>query len=85
MTEISVCIGSSCHLKGAYNIIQTFQQLIEEHRAHDEVSIKASFCKKSCENEGVAISIGAQKHRISPENARDFFHQNVLAGIPETV
>ena len=42
MTEISVCFGTSCHLKGAYNIIQTFQQLIEEHGLHDRAGVKAS-------------------------------------------
>ena len=30
--KITVCIGSSCHLKGSYNVIQAFQQMIEEGR-----------------------------------------------------
>ncbi|MGN0592047.1 MAG: (2Fe-2S) ferredoxin domain-containing protein, partial [Ruminococcus sp.] len=35
MVELNVCIGSSCHLKGSYNIIHTFQHLIEEKGLHD--------------------------------------------------
>lgn len=30
--EIYVCIGSSCHLKGSYNIINAFKELIAEYK-----------------------------------------------------
>ena len=29
--KLNVCIGSSCHLKGSYNVIQVFQKMIEEN------------------------------------------------------
>ena len=29
MVTISVCVGSSCHLKGAYEIIEICEELIE--------------------------------------------------------
>ena len=28
MTDVKVCIGTSCNLKGSYNILICFQQLI---------------------------------------------------------
>ena len=31
MIKISVCIGSSCHLKGSYNVINGFQHVIEKN------------------------------------------------------
>lgn len=42
--EIYVCIGSSCHLKGSYNIINAFKELIAEYKLEDRVSLNASFC-----------------------------------------
>ena len=30
MIKISVCIGSACHLKGSYNVINGFQHVIEK-------------------------------------------------------
>jgi NADH:ubiquinone oxidoreductase subunit E len=48
------CIGSFCHIKGAYNLIQTFQQLIEEKNLHDRINFKSSFCMRQCQNPGVA-------------------------------
>ena len=28
---VNVCVGSSCHLKGSYDVIQTLKRLIEEN------------------------------------------------------
>ena len=78
MLELSVCIGSSCHLKGSYNIIQTFQQLIEEHKIHDKVDFKATFCMKQCQNDGVAVSFNGTSTHIKPDMAREFFQSTIL-------
>lgn len=78
MTEISVCISTSCHLKGSYNIIQTFQQLIEENSLHDTVDVRSSFCMDRCELPGVKVNVGDVEHHIAPEDARTFFKEVVL-------
>lgn len=78
MIEVSVCIGSSCHLKGAYNVIQIFQQAIEEHRLHERMALKATFCMKQCQNKGVMVEVGGVKHSVTPEQAREFFKKSVL-------
>jgi NADH:ubiquinone oxidoreductase subunit E len=77
MKELNVCIGSACHLRGAYNIIQTFQQLMEEKTLHDKLDLKATFCMRECHNVGVSVTCGGQKFRISPDGAREFFAENV--------
>lgn len=78
MVELSVCIGSSCHLKGSYNIIQIFQQMIEENALHDKIQLKATFCMRECSNPGVAISVNGERHQIAPEDARKFFKSSIL-------
>ncbi|MFV0342383.1 MAG: (2Fe-2S) ferredoxin domain-containing protein [Anaerocolumna sp.] len=78
MFELSVCIGSSCHLKGSYNIIQIFQQLIEEHKLHDKIDFKATFCMKQCQNDGVSVSYNGSSNHIKPEMAREFFQTTIL-------
>lgn len=76
MVEISICIGSSCHLKGSYNLIQILQQLIEENSLHDQVEMNAQFCMKHCQN-GVSVSIGEELFSVSPDTAHDFFNSVV--------
>jgi NADH:ubiquinone oxidoreductase subunit E len=78
MLELRVCIGSSCHLKGSYNVIQTFQQLIEEKHLHARVVLKSSFCMKECGQPGVMVSLDGKACRLTPDHARDFFLENVL-------
>lgn len=78
MLELSVCIGSSCHLKGSYNIIQLFQQMIEEYELHNKIEFKANFCMRECGGDGVAVSLNGTSYHIRPETAREFFKNNVI-------
>lgn len=77
MLELNVCVGSSCHLKGSYNVIQVFQQLVEEQSLHDQIEMKAQFCVKQCQK-GVSVSIGEDVFSITPETAREFFKDSIL-------
>ncbi len=78
MIELNVCIGSSCHLKGSYNVIQTFMQLIEENNLHNRIDLKSTFCVKRCECSGVGLFINNEAHHIQPESAKEFFSTMVL-------
>lgn len=77
MLELEVCIGSSCHLKGSYNLIQTFQQLIEEYNLHDKIEMKAQFCMKQCQR-AVSVSLNGELFSVSSETAREFFRTSVV-------
>lgn len=83
MIELSVCIGSACHLKGSYNVIQVFQQQIEERSMHDKIDFKGTFCMKLCQNSGVAVTVDGQQYNIEPEDARAFFESTVLKLVNE--
>ncbi len=74
---IEICIGSSCHIKGAYNIIQTLQHLIEERGLYDSVDLKAAFCMRRCE-QGVSVSINNENYSVSPETVIDFFDNTIV-------
>ncbi|HMM32880.1 MAG TPA: (2Fe-2S) ferredoxin domain-containing protein [Clostridia bacterium] len=78
MVELTVCIGTSCHLKGSYNVLQIFQQMVEEYSLHDKVALKTAFCTRECAGSGVAISINGQAYNIGSEKAREFFSAYVF-------
>ena len=76
--KIEVCIGSACHLKGSYNIINTFQQLVEEYHLADAVEVNAAFCFGHCA-ESVAVRLdGGEVYSVSGAEARAFFIANVV-------
>jgi len=77
MIELSVCVGSSCHIKGSHNVIQDFQQLLEEEALHEKVEMKAQFCMKQCEK-GVSVSLNGELYSVKPETTREFFRNTVL-------
>ena len=80
MIELKVCVGSFCHLKGSYNVIQTFQQLVEKNALHSKIEIKAQFCMKKCCH-GVSVSVGEKIFSVSPETAHVFFNETVVAQV----
>jgi len=81
MVEINVCIGTSCHLNGSYNVVQIFQQLIEEYSLHEEIEFKANFCMKQCQKKGVSVAIDGESYRVGPEDIRELFQNKILSKI----
>ncbi|MCX7710567.1 MAG: (2Fe-2S) ferredoxin domain-containing protein [Clostridia bacterium] len=56
MLQVFICVGSSCHLKGSYQIIRTFEELIKKYKLENKVELKASFCLGQC-TRGVAVKV----------------------------
>ena len=81
---VSVCIGSTCHLAGSYNVIAAFQQMIEEHHLYNLVQVKASFCMGKCEKVGVCVKIdSAETQSVTGGTAKKFFEDNVLVAFQQ--
>jgi NADH:ubiquinone oxidoreductase subunit E len=48
MNVVTVCVGSSCHIKGARRVIERFQELAREHGLEGKVELRGSFCMERC-------------------------------------
>lgn len=78
MVQISICVGSSCHLKGSYQIIQIFQELIKKNNLENKVELKASFCLGRC-TKGVAVKVEDQFiDELTASNAESKFEEYIL-------
>ncbi len=75
--KISVCIGSSCHLKGSRQVVEKLQQLIKENNLSDRVELSGNFCLGRCQ-EGVCVTVDGKFYSLSPETVNDFFNNTVL-------
>lgn len=77
MVTINVCIGSACHLKGAYNVIKELQRLIDEGNLENNVVVKAAFCLGEC-TKAVSVRIDdGEIMSVSEETVEDFFVSNI--------
>ena len=74
---ITICIGSSCHLKGSRTIIQKLEELITERQLNDKIELNGSFCMVECSN-GVCVKINDELFSVSPETVNTFFENEVL-------
>lgn len=77
MLKITVCIGSSCHIKGSRRVVEELQRLIAEHQLQDKVELGGTFCMGNCQ-QGVCVAVGDTLHSVSPESTAEFFAQSVL-------
>ena len=76
---IQVCVGSSCHLKGSADIVELFQNTIQEHGLEGEITLAGSFCIGKCNRIGVTVQIDDDNHTgVTRENFKDFFTEKVL-------
>ena len=74
--KITVCIGSSCHLKGSRQIVEQLQYLIKENDLGDKVELGGTFCMGKCQK-GVCVTVDGEFHSVTPESVVEFFEKNV--------
>ena len=80
MAIVRICIGTSCYLKGAYNVLQLFQHEIEKRKLHDKIEISGSFCMGQCQND-VSVDVDGRIYSVSPETAHEFFEETIMAAV----
>ncbi len=55
--EVSVCVGTSCYLKGSQKLLRSLIRHIEDQGMEESVQVKATFCFEQC-NRGPSVKIG---------------------------
>ena len=80
MLKITVCIGSSCHIKGSRQIVEQLQYLIAENNLGDKVELGGTFCMGKCQ-QGVCVTVNDDFYSVTPENVGEFFSREVLAKV----
>ena len=75
---LKVCVGSSCHLRGSYDVIEEMKRLIKEHGMEGKIDLQASFCMGNCQN-GVSLKADEVRvHNANKDNCEELFLTQVL-------
>ena len=80
MLKITVCIGSSCHIKGSRLVVEQLQNLIAENDIGDKVELGGTFCMGKCQ-QGVCVTVNDEFYSVTPDSVADFFAKEVLARV----
>lgn len=76
--SVTVCVGSSCHIKGAREVIRRFNELLKEHNFLEKVELKGSFCMERC-GKGINWQIDDEPvTSTTPDEAVHFFLQKII-------
>ena len=78
--KITVCIGSSCHIKGSRQVVEQLQYLIGANNLDDKVDLSGTFCMGKCQ-QGVCVTVDDSFHSVTPETVDEFFKNEVLAKV----
>ena len=75
---ITICIGSSCHLKGAREGVEGIQQQVAERKLEDRISLTGAFCMGNCVR-GVSVKIDEELFSVKPDTVQTFFENEVMS------
>ena len=76
MVKVEICIGSSCHVKGAGQVLDIFRERIKEKNLGDKVALAGKFCIGKC-TEGVCVTVDGELFSVDPKSAKKFFEKEV--------
>ena len=80
MLKITVCIGSSCHIKGSRQVVEQLQSFIAERALGEKVELSGTFCMGKCQ-QGVCVTVDGEFYSVSPDSVREFFENVVLTRV----
>ena len=78
--KITVCIGSSCHIKGSRQVVEQLQYLIAQNDLGDKVELGGTFCMGKCQL-GVCVTVNDELHSVTPDTVEEFFREHVLGKV----
>ena len=76
--KITVCIGSSCHVKGSRLVVEQLQNLIKENNLEEKVELGGTFCLGECQK-GVCVTVDGEFFSVTPDTVDEFFNNEVIA------
>ena len=78
--KVTVCIGSSCHIKGSRQVVEQLQYLISQNGLKDKVDLGGTFCMGNCQK-GVCVTVDDNLFSVTPDTAEEFFRENILSKV----
>ena len=82
MITIQICIGSSCHLKGAPEIVRLLQKYIKDNSCEDRIALTGTLCAGRCNRDGVTVTVGDDVYTgVTPEGFDAFWNDKIVSAM----
>lgn len=81
MLIVTICVGSSCSIRGSDELASEIQRLIEKEGLQGLVDIVGAFCMDTC-SKGVSVRVGETAFSgIRPDDAEAFFYREIIGKV----
>ena len=80
MIRVEICIGSSCHVKGATSVLNAIRSKVKTYGLEDKVELAGRFCIGKC-TEGVCVTVDGQLYSVKPDGVKDFFDKEIATRV----
>lgn len=75
--QVQVCVGTGCYLRGSYDIMNKFNELIKQMDMEEHVELTGTFCLEKCD-QGVSIKVGDEIITgVNMDNVEQIFKSQV--------
>jgi NADH-quinone oxidoreductase subunit G len=74
---VSVCVGTSCYLRGSQKLLQELLRHVAEHDLESSVELQATFCMEACDRGPTVRVAGQALHRADLESVRGLLEKAV--------
>lgn len=78
--KITVCIGSSCHIKGSQQVVEQLKNLVNDKNISDKVELCGTFCMDKCQ-QGVCVTIDDNFYSVTPDTVSEFFENEIMTKV----
>lgn len=78
MITVTLCVGSSCSVRGSDEFAADLERILEKRGLSDEVRLVGAFCMDQC-SKGISVRVEDQQYgEIHFLSAESFFEKEIL-------
>ncbi len=84
MVVVTVCVGSSCYVRGSDRVAEALQRMIDKRGLQAQVELSGAFCMEQC-SLGVTVRVNDRVYRqVMPDEIEAFFQREVVSSCKGT-
>lgn len=74
--KIEICVGSSCHVRGSYEVIKNVEAFVKDHGLEQDIELKGCFCMGHC-TEGVSMKVDGAVLQVSEDTVVELLSEKL--------
>lgn len=74
--KIEICVGSSCHVRGSYEVVKNVEAFVKDQGLEQDIELKGCFCMGHC-TEGVSMKVDGVVLQVSEDTVVELLSEKL--------